>query len=118
MFRSQRRHGRAGCVGVELLEPRVALRASALMMPIADVYDEGLRWGGAELHATSEAFTPDPDPTNPFFADSTYPPRTPGVRPFADSPYPPRMRNAPIVNRAFCQDEFPSQANRLRGGGE
>lgn len=66
MFRSQRRHGRAGCVGVELLEPRVALRASALMMPIADVYDEGLRWGGAELHATSEAFTPDPDPTLDF----------------------------------------------------
>lgn len=61
--------------------------------------------------------TPDPDPNDPFFADSPYPPRTPGVRPFADSPYPPRMRNAPIVNRAFCQDEFPTQADRLRGGG-
>jgi hypothetical protein len=60
---------------------------------------------------------PDPDPNDPFFADSAYPPRTPGVRPFADSPYPPRMRNAPVVNRAFCQDEFPTQAHRLRAGG-
>jgi len=58
--------------------------------------------------------TPDPDPADPFFADSLYPPRTPGVRPFADSPYPPRMKNAPIVNRAYCQDEFPSQADRLK----
>ncbi len=57
---------------------------------------------------------PDPDPTDAFFAASRYPPRTPGVRPFADSPYPPRMQNAPIVNRAFCQDEFPTQADRLR----
>ena len=57
------------------------------------------------------------DVTDPYFADSAYPPRTPGVRPFADSPYPPRMRNAPVVNRAFCQDEFPTQADRLRGGG-
>lgn len=57
---------------------------------------------------------PDPDPTDAFFAESRYPPRTPGVRPFADSPYPPRMQNAPIVNRAFCQDEFPAQADRLR----
>jgi len=57
---------------------------------------------------------PDPDPSHSFFADSRYPPRTPGVRPFADSPYPPRMQNAPIVNRAFCQDEFPTQANRLK----
>jgi len=56
----------------------------------------------------------DPDPSEAFFADSRYPPRTPGVRPFADSPYPPRMQNAPIVNRAFCQDEFPTQADRLR----
>ena len=57
---------------------------------------------------------PDPDASDPFFANSSYPPRTPGVRPFADSPYPPRMQNAPIVNRAFCQDEFPTQADRLR----
>ncbi len=57
---------------------------------------------------------PDPDPSHSFFAESRYPPRTPGVRPFADSPYPPRMQNAPIVNRAFCQDEFPTQADRLK----
>jgi len=57
---------------------------------------------------------PDPDASDPFFANSSYPPRTPGVRPFADSPYPPRMQNAPVVNRAFCQDEFPTQADRLR----
>ena len=57
---------------------------------------------------------PDPDPADPYFAESAYPPRTPGIRPFADSPYPPRMQNAPIVNRAFCQDEFPTQEARLR----
>ncbi|OHB84338.1 MAG: hypothetical protein A2V98_19790 [Planctomycetes bacterium RBG_16_64_12] len=57
---------------------------------------------------------PDPDPNAPFFSDSPYPPRTPGIRPFADSPYPPRMKNAPIVNRAYCQDEFPTQADRLK----
>ena len=57
---------------------------------------------------------PDPDPNDPRFANSDYPPRTPGVRPFADSPYPPRLRNAPIVNRAYCQDEFPTQAHRLK----
>jgi hypothetical protein len=58
---------------------------------------------------------PDPDPQDPLFRDSPYPPRTPGVQPFADSPYPPRMRNAPAVNRAYCQDDFPTQADRLRG---
>ncbi len=57
---------------------------------------------------------PDPDPADPFFADSKYPPRTPRVRPFADSPYPPRMMNAPIVHRAYCQDDFPTQADRLK----
>ena len=57
---------------------------------------------------------PDPDPSDPYFANSPYPPRTPGIRPFADSPYPPRMANAPTVNRAYCQDEFPTQAHRLR----
>ena len=56
---------------------------------------------------------PDPNPNDPYFANSDYPPRTPGTRPFADSPYPPRMKNAPVVNRAFCQDEFPTQAHRL-----
>ena len=57
---------------------------------------------------------PDPDPSDPYFADSAYPPRTPSIRPFADSPYPPRMKNAPIVNRAYCQDDYPTQADRLR----
>jgi len=58
--------------------------------------------------------TPDPDPSDPYFANSGYPPRTPGIKPFADSPYPPRMKNAPIVHRAYCQDEFPTQADRLK----
>ena len=57
--------------------------------------------------------TPDPDPADPYFATSAYPPRTPGVKPFADSPYPPRMQNAPIINRAHRQDAFPTQADRL-----
>ena len=60
---------------------------------------------------------PDPDPTDPRFARSGYPPRTPGIRAFADSPYPPRMRNAPVVKRAYCQDDFPTQAHRLRAAG-
>ncbi len=47
---------------------------------------------------------PDPDPNDPYFANSKYPPRTPGVKPFADSPYPPRMKTAPIIDRAFRQD--------------
>ena len=55
----------------------------------------------------------DPHPEDPFYKNSPYPPRTPGVRPFAESPYPPRMKNAPIVNRAYSQDEFPTQAHRL-----
>ncbi len=67
-------------------------------------------WGEAEIRAMA-----DPDPADPFFANSAYPPRTPGVKPFADSPYPPRMENFPVVNRAYCQDEFPTQADRLRG---
>jgi len=57
---------------------------------------------------------PDPDPSDSFFSESRYPPRTPGVKPFAESPYPPRMMNAPVVNRAYCQDEFPTQADRLK----
>ncbi len=56
---------------------------------------------------------PDPNPNDPYFANSDYPPRTPGTRPFADSPYPPRMQNAPVVHRAYRQDEFPTQAHRL-----
>ena len=57
---------------------------------------------------------PDPDPKDPRFANSGYPPRTPGIRAFIDSPYPPRLRNAPVVNRAYCQDDFPTQAHRLK----
>jgi hypothetical protein len=57
---------------------------------------------------------PDPDPNDPLFRDSPYPPRTPGVQPFADSPYPPRMANAPVVDRAYCQDDYPTQADRLQ----
>jgi len=57
---------------------------------------------------------PDPDPNHPLFAKSGYPPRTPGIRPFIDSPYPPRLENAPVVNRAYCQDDFPTQAHRLK----
>jgi hypothetical protein len=67
-------------------------------------------WNEDDIRAT-----PDPDPSDPFFANSTYPPRTPGVRPFADSPYPPRMKNAPVVHRAYRQDEYPTQAHRLSG---
>jgi len=55
----------------------------------------------------------DPHPEDPFYKNSPYPPRTPGVRPFAESPYPPRMKNAPIVNRAYTQDEYPTQGHRL-----
>ncbi len=58
---------------------------------------------------------PDPDPNDPFFKNSPYPPRTPGTRPFADSPYPPRMKNAPVVDRAYAQDEYPTQQDRLNG---
>ena len=60
---------------------------------------------------------PDPDPRHPLFARSGYPPRTPGIRAFLDSPYPPRLKNAPVVRRAYCQDDFPTQAHRLRAAG-
>ena len=45
--------------------------------------------GEAEIRAM-----PDPDPRDPLFSRSGYPPRTKGIRPFIDSPYPPRLRNA------------------------
>jgi hypothetical protein len=32
---------------------------------------------------------------------------------FSHMPYPPRIKTAPTVNRAYCQDEFDSQAARL-----
>jgi len=64
--------------------------------------------GEAEIRAM-----PDPDPNEPLFKNSGYPPRSPGIHAFTDSPYPPRMKNAPIVNRAYRQDEYPTQADRL-----
>ncbi len=66
-------------------------------------------WNEDDIRAT-----PDPDPADPYFANSAYPPRTPGVKPFADSPYPPRMKNAPIVKRAYRQDSYLTQQDRLR----
>jgi len=66
--------------------------------------------GEAEIRAM-----PDPDPTDPLFSGSNYPPRTKGIRPFLDSPYPPRLRTAPIVERAWRQDDYPTQADRLKG---
>lgn len=32
---------------------------------------------------------------------------------YAQSPYRPRMRTAPVVNRAYRQDEFPTVESRL-----
>ncbi len=56
----------------------------------------------------------DPDPENPVFKRSTYPPSDPTIKDvYAESPYRPRMRTAPIVNRAYRQDEFPTAESRL-----
>ncbi|MDP6047695.1 MAG: hypothetical protein QGG25_18940, partial [Phycisphaerae bacterium] len=56
----------------------------------------------------------DPDPKNPMFAKSNYPPSDVTVSDvYAQSPYRPRMATAPIVNRAYRQDEFPSTESRL-----
>jgi len=56
----------------------------------------------------------DPDPKDPRFARSNYPPSDPTIEDvYAESPYRPRMRTAPIVNRAYRQDEFPSTESRL-----
>ncbi len=56
----------------------------------------------------------DPDPEDPVFKRSTYPPSDPTVKDvYAESPYRPRMRTAPIVNRAYRQDEFPTTESRL-----
>ena len=61
----------------------------------------------------------DPDPNDPLFKQSNYPPSDPTIKDvYAESPYRPRMRTAPIVNRAYRQDEFPSTESRLpRDGG-
>jgi len=57
----------------------------------------------------------DPDPKHPLFARSNYPPsdRETVQDVYAQSPYRPRMRTAPIVYRAYRQDEFPSLESRL-----
>jgi len=56
----------------------------------------------------------DPDPNDPVFKRSNYPPSDPTVADvYAESPYRPRMRTAPKVNRAYRQDEFPTVESRL-----
>ncbi len=57
---------------------------------------------------------PDPNPDDPIFKHSDYPPSDPTVKDvYAESPYRPRMRTAPLVNRAYRQDEFPTVESRL-----
>jgi hypothetical protein len=68
--------------------------------------------GEQELRAMA-----DPDPENPIFKRSEYPPSDPTVKDvYAESPYRPRMRTAPLVNRAYRQDEFPNVESRLPRG--
>jgi hypothetical protein len=56
----------------------------------------------------------DPDPKDPVFRRSNYPPSDPTIKDvYAESPYRPRMRTAPLVNRAYRQDEFPTVESRL-----
>ncbi len=56
----------------------------------------------------------DPDPNDPLFKKSNYPPSDVTVEDvYAQSPYRPRMRTAPVVNRAYRQDEFPDVESRL-----
>ncbi len=56
----------------------------------------------------------DPDPEHPIFKRSNYPPSDPTITDvYAQSPYRPRMRTAPLVNRAYRQDEFPTTESRL-----
>jgi len=57
----------------------------------------------------------DPDPEHPVYKKSNYPPSNVTVNDvYAESPYRPRMRTAPLVNRAYRQDEFPSVESRLK----
>lgn len=57
---------------------------------------------------------PDPDPAHPLFRASDYPPSDITIEcVYAESPYRPRMRTAPLVNRSYRQDEFPSLESRL-----
>ncbi len=56
----------------------------------------------------------DPDPSLAIFKRSDYPPSDPTIQDvYAESPYRPRMRTAPVVNRAYRQDEFPDNESRL-----
>lgn len=56
----------------------------------------------------------DPDPNDPLYKRSNYPPADVNVADvYAQSPYRPRMRTAPLVNRAYRQDEFPNIESRL-----
>ena len=57
----------------------------------------------------------DPDPEHPLFKHSNYPPSDAETVKdvYAQSPYRPRMCTAPLVNRAYRQDEFPSVESRL-----
>ena len=65
--------------------------------------------GEVELRAMA-----DPDPAHPLFRRSNYPPSDVTITDvFAQSPYRPRMRTAPLVNRAYRQDEFPTTESRL-----
>ena len=65
--------------------------------------------GEQELRAMA-----DPDPEDPIFKRSNYPPSDPTITDvYAQSPYRPRMRTAPLVNRAYRQDEFPTTESRL-----
>jgi hypothetical protein len=65
--------------------------------------------GEKELRAMA-----DPDPNDPMFKRSNYPPSDVTITDvYAQSPYRPRMATAPIVNRAYRQDEFPTTESRL-----
>ena len=65
--------------------------------------------GERELRAMA-----DPDPAHPLFCRSNYPPSDVTITDvYAQSPYRPRMRTAPLVNRAYRQDEFPTTESRL-----
>ncbi len=56
----------------------------------------------------------DPDPKHPLFRRSNYPPSDPTIKDvYAESPYRPRMRTAPLIDRAYRQDEFPTVESRL-----
>lgn len=75
----------------------------------AAYHTAGAYRGEQELRAMA-----DPDPDNPIFKRSDYPPADPTVKDvYAESPYRPRMRTAPRVYRAYRQDEFPTAESRI-----